>query len=181
MPPPLKVVEPLAEPLLIVRPLRVTDFVDFATSNTREALLPLTVSWPAPGPAMVTLWLMSTSPLVSVMVWPFSLEAKTMVSLLWAAAISARSEPAPLSRLFRTVSVLGTQRSSSASSVGRKVGRAAGVFLLDTDRGDRPRGFDSQRVNDIARVSYSRSVCETKEKPTMSARRPSAGAWLSRQ
>src|SRR5438552_1846317 len=131
-----------------------------------KALLPLTVSWPAPGPAMVTLWLMSTSPLVSVMVWPFSLEAKTMVSLLWAAAISARSEPAPLSRLFRTVSVLGTQRSSSASSVGRKVGRAAGVFRLDTDRGARPRGFDSQRVNDIARVSFSRFGLRYNEKAT---------------
>src|SRR6266478_521995 len=156
MPPPLMVVlvEPLAEPLLIVRPLRVTDFVDFATSNTCEALLPLTVKLLAPGPVMVTLWLMSSSPLVSVMVWPSRPGAKTMVSLLWAAAISARSEPVPLSKLFSTVSVLGTQRSSSASSVGRKVGRAAGVFRLDTDRGDRPRGFDSQRVNDIAQVSY---------------------------
>src|SRR5437899_717347 len=167
MPPPLKVVEPLAEPLLIVRPLRVTDFVDFATSNTREALLPLTVSWPAPGPAMVTLWLMSTSPLVSVMVWPFSLEAKTMVSLLWAAAISARSEPAPLSRLFRTVSVLGTQRSSSASSVGRKMGRL---------RGDACRfRFRGQDVNHIMYV-LSGTACDTRNKASLPARRPSAGA-----
>src|SRR5438270_5834729 len=146
MPPPL---EPLAEPLLIVRPLRVTDFVDFATSNTREALLPLTVNWPAPGPAMVRFCLMSSSPLVSVMVWPTKLGAKTMVSPLWAAAMSARSEPAPLSSLFVTVSVLGTQRSSSASNVGRKMGRAAGVFLRDAGRGDRPRWFDSQLVNDM--------------------------------
>src|SRR5437899_5739125 len=126
MPPPLKVVEPLAEPLLIVRPLRVTDFVDFATSNTREALLPLTVNLPAPGPAMVTLWLMNSSPLVSVMVLPSRLGAKTMVSLLWAAVMSARSEPAPLSRLFRTVSVLGNQRSSRHPRQGRtfrRVGR----------------------------------------------------------
>src|SRR5713101_7513161 len=131
MPPPLKVVEPLAEPLLIVRPLRVTDFVDFATSNTREALLPLTVSWPAPGPAMVTLCLMSSSPLVSVMVWPSRLGAKTMVSLLWAAAISARREPSPLSRLLVTVSVLGTQRSSRLSMQGLKARRAGRALLLD--------------------------------------------------
>src|SRR6266481_890408 len=139
MPPPLKVVEPLAEPLLIVRPLRVTDFVDFATSNTREALLPLTVSWPAPGPAMVTLWLMSSSPLVSVMVWPARLGAKTMVSLLWAAAISARSEPAPLSRLFRTVSVLGNQRSSRHSRQGRTFRRVGRALILDAGRAARAR------------------------------------------
>src|SRR5436190_2417231 len=45
---------PLATPLLIVRPLTVTDPA-LVTSNTREVLLPLTVtvSGPAPGPAMV--------------------------------------------------------------------------------------------------------------------------------
>jgi hypothetical protein len=91
-------------------------------------------------------------------------------------AISARSEPAPLSRLLVTVSVLGTQRSSSPSSMGRAVRRAAGVFLLDAVREVRPRRFDSQRVNDIVRVSISRLVCDTMKKPTIPARRPSAGA-----
>src|SRR5262249_44433543 len=51
---------------------------------------------------------------------PFRLLSKTMVSPFCAAAISARSEPAPLSSLFVTVRVLGSQRSSSASSCGRK-------------------------------------------------------------
>src|SRR5512137_24438 len=53
MPPPW----PLKEPLLIVRPLRETWgllwFLVWATSNTREAWLPLTVNSPAPGPVMV--------------------------------------------------------------------------------------------------------------------------------
>jgi len=39
-----------------------------------------------------------------------------MVSPLWAAAISARSEPAPLSLALVTVSVLNRQRPSSDSS-----------------------------------------------------------------
>src|SRR5216683_979742 len=145
-----------------------------------RALL-LTVRLRSLGPTMVRFFLMSSSPLVSVMVWPTRLGAKTMVSPLWAAAMSARSEPAPLSRLFRTVSVLGTQRSSSASSVGRTVRRAAGVFFVDTDRGDRLRRFDSQRVNDIARVSFSRSVCGTMKKPAVPARKPSAGARPGRR
>ena len=128
MPPPrsLTWVPEWATPLLIVRPLRVTELVPVATSNTREWPPPLIVSSPAPGPAMVKSWLMSSSPLVSVMVWPFRLGAKTMVSPLWAAAMSARKEPAPLSRRLLTVSVLGTQRASSVSSVGRKMGRLRG-------------------------------------------------------
>jgi hypothetical protein len=64
-------------------------------------------SWLAPGPWMVSFLLRSSSPLVSVMVSPFRLGAKTMVSPLLAAAISARSEPVPLSALLMTVSVLG--------------------------------------------------------------------------
>jgi len=50
--------------------------------------------------------------------------AKTMVSSpLWAAAISARSDPEPLSPVLVTVSVLNSQRSSSVSSSGRKPAR----------------------------------------------------------
>ncbi len=53
---------------------------------------------------MVTLWLISNSPLVSVMV-PCSPPAKAMVSPLLAAAMAARSDPAPLSLRFSTVKV----------------------------------------------------------------------------
>jgi len=63
--------------------------------------LPLMVSWPAPGPWIVRFLARFSSPLVSVIVAAFPLRTrlgeKTMVSLLWAAAISARREPAPLS------------------------------------------------------------------------------------
>src|SRR6516162_9256328 len=46
-----------------------------------------------------------------------------MVSPGLAVAIAARSEAGPLSRLLRTVSVLGRQRSSRASSCSRQLGR----------------------------------------------------------
>ena len=62
---------------------------------------------------------MTSSPLVSVMVWFASLPAKWMVSPFWAAVISARSEPEPLSLLLVTVSVLSSRRSSSTAIVGR--------------------------------------------------------------
>ena len=42
-----------------------------------------------------------------------------MVSPLWAAAMSARSEPEPLSWLFMTMSVLSSVRFSIGSSQGR--------------------------------------------------------------
>jgi hypothetical protein len=86
----------------------------------RPAWPPLTVSWAAPGPLTVGDVLMDSSPLVSVMVWPSRLGSKTMVSLFLAAAISARSEPEPLSLAFTTVSVLSSHRSSRASDCGRK-------------------------------------------------------------
>src|SRR5262249_169654 len=126
--------------------------------NTREPLLPL-MALPlmakrlAPGPEMVRPFLMSSSPLVSVMVWPFRLGSKLMVSPLCADAIAARSDPGPLSLVV--VTVLGTQRCSNPSSMGRKRGRAAGLFLRDAGRGDRRKRLDSQRVNDMGRVSFS--------------------------
>src|SRR6516225_3216842 len=95
--------------LVIVMPLRTAGWLAL-TSNTPNWLLPLTVSWSAAGPWMVTPVVMDSSPLVSVMVWPTRLGAKTMVSPLLAAAMSARSEPAPLSLAFVTVSVLSRQR-----------------------------------------------------------------------
>ena len=51
----LPLVGPLAEPPVMVRPLRVTFFTVFATSSTREVLLPLTVTLRSLGPAMVML------------------------------------------------------------------------------------------------------------------------------
>ncbi len=58
---------------------------------------------------------MDNSPLFSVMVLFWRAWAKTIVSPVRAAAISARSEPVPLSATLVTVSVLGSQRPSSAS------------------------------------------------------------------
>ena len=63
---------------------------------------------------------MSNSPLVSVIVSPLSLDEKLMVSPLVAAAISARSEPVPLSLLLVTVKLLSNVRSSIRSTRGRK-------------------------------------------------------------
>src|SRR5262245_31615865 len=114
---------PLARPSAIVIPAMVT-VRPALMSKTRLAWLPLTVSWFAPGPSMSRFLVMANSPPISVMVWPARLGAKSMVSPLWAAAISPRSEPsprAPVSRALVTVSVLGTQRFSSASRWGRKV------------------------------------------------------------
>src|SRR5262249_1276206 len=77
--------------------------------------------------------------------------SKTIVSPLWAAAISPRSEPSPafpVSEGLVTVSLLGTSRPSSASSWGRKRGVAE-------RRWARPRGvwvetrFRSQEKNDM--------------------------------
>src|SRR6058998_206597 len=77
MPPPKRSQEATDEadatplPLLIVRPLRVT-MVFWATSNTRDGggdfprvagLLPLMVSWPAPGPWIVRFLVRPSSPL----------------------------------------------------------------------------------------------------------------------
>ena len=64
-------------------------------SKTRFALLPLMASKLAPGPSMSRLLLNASSPLVSVMVWPSRVGAKTIVSPLPAALIAARREPAP--------------------------------------------------------------------------------------
>ena len=67
---------------------------------------------------MVTLSVMSNSPLVSVIVSPLSLEEKSMVSPLAAAMMAAHSDPLPLSLLFVTVSVLSNVRSSIKSTAG---------------------------------------------------------------
>src|SRR5262249_22636524 len=60
-------------------------------------------------------------PFVSVMVWPWTLPANSIVSPLAAAAISPRSDPSPLtpvSLLFVTIRMLGKALPSSSSSRG---------------------------------------------------------------
>src|SRR5262249_46857733 len=121
MPPPPSWVES-ANPPLIVSPLNVRLSLA-ATSKMREVWPALIVSWPAPGPLIVMFFLMDSSPLVSVMVWPSRLGVKTMVSPSWALLMTFRSEPEPLSLLLVTVSVLSSRRSSSTASVGRHASR----------------------------------------------------------
>ena len=102
-----------------------------ATSKTRLELSPLTDSSFAPGPSMVTLWLISNS-LSSVMV-PCSPGANAMVaSPDW---MPARSEWAPLSFRLLTVKVLSSFRSSITSNRGRTERRER--LRLDPGRRDR--------------------------------------------
>jgi hypothetical protein len=157
MPPPIYVVPelPVVKPSRTVRPLRVTDLAVAATSNTRERLLPLIVRLRSANPVMVTGCLMSSSPVDSEIVWPSRLGAKLTVSPLWAAAIAARSEPEPLSFMFVTMTVLGTQRSSISSSRGRNAGRAAQDVLRDDGRAERATRLANQWVNDMAQGSVS--------------------------
>src|SRR5262249_35950614 len=108
--------------LAMVRPVIVT-LVPERVWKTRWALLPLTVTLPAPGPWMVRLWATSSSPLVSAIV-PVRPLAKLIVSPLAEAAIWARSEPAPLLCRLATVKVLGTVRSSRVSRAGRERDRS---------------------------------------------------------
>src|SRR5581483_4213461 len=84
--------------------------------KTRPALLPLTVSSEGPGLTRVRSWKIDNGPLVRL-IWP--LTAKLIVSPAEALRIAWRSEPAPLSFRFRTVSVESSVRGSSSSSQGR--------------------------------------------------------------
>src|SRR5262249_25271613 len=70
--------------------------------NTRNALPPLIVTTFAPGPVIVRLVLMISSPLLSVSV-PERVDVKLMESPPTEAAIAALNEPAPLSLRFVTV------------------------------------------------------------------------------
>src|SRR5262245_36927819 len=62
-------------------------------SKIRLEPLPLMASRPAPGPWMLRPFLIVSWPLVSVIVWPVRLEAKTMVSPLLAWAMVSRRDP----------------------------------------------------------------------------------------
>jgi hypothetical protein len=86
-------------------------------SKTREAWLPLTVSTPAPGPAMVRSLPMANSPELRVIVpvkpaWKFTVPPAAVV------VMASRREPGPASS--RLVTVLGKQRPSNSSTDKRQ-------------------------------------------------------------
>ncbi len=87
-------------------------------ANTPLVPPPLTVSSPAPGPTIWRFLLMSSAPLVSVIVWPSSFEENWIVAPSLALMSAWRSEPAPLSLVFVTVIVLKSVLPSSASARG---------------------------------------------------------------
>jgi hypothetical protein len=95
MPPPL----PVVAPLVIVRPEMVA--VTLEILKTRLALLPLMVSWLAPGPLIVSVLLITSSPLIRVMV---PVTEKLIVSPELASITAWRREPAPES--FKLVTVI---------------------------------------------------------------------------
>src|SRR5262245_57258512 len=71
--------------------------------NTRLALLPLTVNLDDPGPEIVNGPVISSSPVVSVIV-PFTVKLiESAPGLKFALTIATRSEPAPLSLRLETV------------------------------------------------------------------------------
>jgi hypothetical protein len=85
--------------------------------------LPLIANEDAPGPEMLILVLTLSVPDVSWIVDGFG-SAKTIVSPFRAVASSALSVPGPLSAVLVTVNVLGSERSSSRSMIGRNRDRA---------------------------------------------------------
>jgi hypothetical protein len=86
---------------------------------------------------------------------------KTMVSPVWAAAIWARREPAPLSWRFVTVSVLNRQRSSSASSRGWKLARWRRVVCMCRRAADAERfEFCGQEESNMAFLLREKKVKE---------------------
>src|SRR5881392_3248914 len=83
--------------------------------------------------------------------------------LLLASRIAWRSEAGPLSSVFSTLKVLGSERSSSDSSCGRKRRdrgrRAEGVS------GARPDRLFVQMGNHMTRISFRELVCGTMKRP----------------
>src|SRR5579885_645190 len=150
MPPPG---EPEVPPLATVRSAILTEGLP-ASPKTRLAWLPLTVRLLRPGPLMVKLSVMSSSPLVRVMVPVVAKVITSAPGLALAALTAARSEPVPVSRRLVTVKVLGSARSSRASGCGRI--RFAGadrsarrLFRVVVWRWQKDCRFRSQHVNDM--------------------------------
>ena len=137
MPPPS-----VARPSVMVSPEMVTLALPLMLKTWLE-LLPLTDNLSAPGPLIVTLFVIGRS-LFSVMV-PCSPLAKSMVSPLLASAMADRNEPAPLSDRLYTVKVLSKLLSSSPSRRGR------------TDRRERV-GRDPERRDRVGEPEVNRRI-----------------------
>src|SRR5262249_15212613 len=106
--PPPEVLPATPRPPVMSRLLRATFVPAPSTSSTRELdrrPMPLIVTGVrgAARPWMVRLLLMTSWPLVSAMVDPDRVPAKTMVSLGPASLMSARSDPGPLSAVVVTI------------------------------------------------------------------------------
>src|SRR5262249_30453173 len=130
--------KPVRFPLAMVNPEMVTVFPD-SMMNTPVVLLPLTVITEAPGPEMVSFLVTDKGPR-RVMV-PVRRAWKSTVPLAAVAVRACRSEPAPVSA--SVVTVVGTQRPSSASNQGRcRIGRGAG---RRRNRGDKRVNQDMER------------------------------------
>ena len=174
MPPP-----DVASPSVMVSPEMATLALPL-TSKTRLASLPLTESVFAPGPSIVTLWLIGNSPLVSLMV-PCSPGANTMVAS--PERMPARSEPAPLSARLVTGKVLSRLLLSSPSRRGRTARRArAGLDLGRRDRVEEP--VDNRRTQDaiiiVAAFSREKEREPIRKKKAHPGWRIHGQGWLDR-
>src|ERR1017187_5354001 len=96
---------PLVNPFWMVNPETNAVTLDI-TLNTRLLRLPLIDKFVGPGPTMVRLWLMASSPLVNTII-PVALGLKTMVSPEPELMMAWRKEPDRLSLVFMTVKVFG--------------------------------------------------------------------------
>src|SRR5207247_1331599 len=130
----------------------------------------------APGPWIVRLSVTLSWPVLRGMV-PVKPEAKATVSapgLVLAAAMAARSEPAPLSSRLVTLNVLGTVRSSSTSRRGTKEGRG-----VERETGTR-RGRQNRVQNNMIRSLAEKAGLRYNERTVVRARRPGARALSGR-
>src|SRR5579862_8265664 len=111
-------------PFVMVRP-EIPTTEGAPISNTLDKLFPLTERLDAPGPLMVRVLLIKSSPVVSVIV-PVTL--KLMVSPGEVFAIAARRDPAPLSA--RLVTVIVAPKAGTALKTAT-IARPAHVVLKD--------------------------------------------------
>ena len=98
---------PTRFPLLIVIAEMLTVLPD-AISKTRKlgvppAVLRCTVRWVAPSPVIVRFLLISSSALVKLICWSISPASKVIVPPSHTSAMAWRRLPAPLSKVFTTV------------------------------------------------------------------------------
>ena len=136
---------------------------------------PLIVTGVLPVASMVRSWSRTSSPCVSVM--PVVLDGMGQEDGV--AVLGVGDGPAQRAVLVAMSALSGDRQRRGHPAVlktlqeGRKVRRAvpgAGVV-----REDRTRWSDSQRVNDMVRISFSRSVCDTMKKPPFPCADPAPG------